>query len=68
VRCIAQGRGRLEGNKEIMEWQWGNCTSVRIRERVSDDKLITTERFTMPDGKKREETAVLTRRKEAIEN
>jgi len=51
-----------------MEWQWGNCTSVHIRERVSDDKLITTQRFTMPDGKKREETAVLARRKEAIEN
>ena len=54
LRCIAQGKGRRQGNKEIMEWKW-NCsgheaTSVRTTERISDDKLVMTEKYIAPDG------------------
>ncbi|MHC4088447.1 MAG: hypothetical protein ACYSWZ_22585 [Planctomycetota bacterium] len=54
LRCIAQGRGRRQENKEIIEWKW-NCsgfeaTSVRTIERINDDKLIMTDKFVAPDG------------------
>lgn len=54
LRCIAQGKGRRQENKEIMEWKW-NCsgheaTSVRTTERISDDKLVMTEKYIAPDG------------------
>jgi hypothetical protein len=54
LRCIAQGKGRRQGNKEIMEWKW-NCsgheaTSVRTTERISDDKIVMTEKYIAPDG------------------
>ena len=36
LRCIAEGRGRRQGNKEIIEWKWSvtaqGTTSVRIIE------------------------------------
>lgn len=54
LRCIAQGRGRRQENKEIIEWKW-NCsgfeaTSVRTIERINDDKLVMTDKFVAPDG------------------
>jgi len=68
LRCIAEGRGRRQGNKEIMEWEWSGtgqgATSVSIMEKVSDDKLIDTWKHTMPDGKIMEGKLVLTRKKE----
>ena len=70
LRCIAEGRGKWEGNKEIMEWKWyvsGQGTSIRIKEKVSDDKLVMTEKFTMPDGSMMEEKGVMTRKKETDE-
>lgn len=70
MRCIAEGRGRRQGNKEIMEWQWsvsGQGTSVRIREKVSDDKLIVTWKHTMPDGRIMKEKMVLTQKKKTAE-
>ena len=51
LRCIAKGAGKCEGNKEVIEWEWsasGQGTSIRITEKVSDDKFITTEKYTMP--------------------
>jgi hypothetical protein len=54
LRCIAQGRGKRRGNKEIMEWKWycsgREAKSVRAIERVSDDKLVMTEKYIAPDG------------------
>jgi hypothetical protein len=32
LRCIARGTGRLEGNKEIMEWEW-SATGHRKKHR-----------------------------------
>ena len=65
LRAIAEGRGRVEGNKQTTKWQWpisGDVTSVSIRERLSDDKLAETWVHTMADGKKMEERLVLTRK------
>ena len=66
LRCIARGKGKRERNKEIMEWEWsgsGQGTSIRIIERVSDDKLIVTERYTLPDGSIMEDKGEMTRKK-----
>jgi len=67
LRCIAEGRGRREGNKEIMEWKWKcsgqESSSVRITEKVSNDKFIITEKYTLLDGNKMEDRGVMTRRK-----
>jgi hypothetical protein len=51
LRCMAQGRGKREGNKEIMEWQWiSGHKSTRITEKISDDKMAVIEKTPMPDG------------------
>jgi hypothetical protein len=66
LRCIAKGRGKQEGNKEIMEWEWfgnGQGTSIRITEKVSDDKLIITEKYTLPDGSIMEDKGQMIRKK-----
>jgi hypothetical protein len=52
-RCVAKGTGKREGNREIMEWEWsvaGQGTSVRVTERLSNDRFIVVERYTLPDG------------------
>jgi hypothetical protein len=51
-----------------MEWEWscqgqGGASSVRITERVSDDKLIITEKYTLPDGSIMEDKGEMTRKK-----
>ncbi|MDD5328141.1 MAG: hypothetical protein PHY02_10075 [Phycisphaerae bacterium] len=67
MRCIARGTGRREGNKEIMEWQWfaqgQGALSTRITEKVSDDKFIITEKYTMPDGSIMEDKGEMIRKK-----
>jgi hypothetical protein len=62
--CIAKGTGKREGNKEIINWVWsgqGVGSSVRVTEKVSDDKFISTEKYTMPDGSTMEDKAEMTR-------
>ncbi len=58
-RCIAEGRGRREGKKEIMEWKWSGtgqgATSVSIIEKINDNKFIGNHKYILPDGKKMEE-------------
>ena len=64
LRCIATGRGKRDGNKEIMEWQWsgnGQGTSIGITEKVDNDKLIFTEKYTLPDGSIMEDKGQMTR-------
>lgn len=64
LRCIATGRGRLEGNRQIMEWEWATGhKSIRITEKVSDDKMAVIQRTPMPDGSVMEERGESTRRK-----
>jgi hypothetical protein len=64
LRCIAKGRGKLEGNKEIMEWEWsGGVTSVGIMEKISDNKFTGSQKYTLPDGSKMEEKIEMIRKK-----
>jgi predicted transcriptional regulator YdeE len=51
LRCVATGRGKREGNREIMEWQWANGhKSTRITERLNEDRMGVIQRTPMPDG------------------
>ena len=67
LRCIAEGRGKLEANKEIMEWEWSGIsegvTSVSIIEKVNDNKFSVLMTYTLPDGNKMEEKLEMIRRK-----
>ncbi len=64
LRCIAMGRGRREGNREVMEWEWATGhRSTRITERVSEDRMAVIQRTPMPDGTVMEEKGESIRRK-----
>jgi len=67
MRCIAAGKGRLEGNREIMEWVWSataqGATSVSIMEKINDDKFTYNHKYILPNGNKMEEKIEMTRRK-----
>ena len=66
LRCIAKGTGRLEGNKEIMEWEWSGtgqgATSVRIIEKINDNKFVLNHKYTLPNGSKMEDKIEMTRK------
>jgi hypothetical protein len=65
-RCVATGTGRCDGNKEIIEWKWsagGQGTSIRTTERISRDKFVVTEKYTLPDGGTMEDRAQMVRTK-----
>jgi hypothetical protein len=66
-RCIAEGRGKRQGNKEIMEWKWSGTgegvTSVSIIEKINDDKFTYNHKYILPNGKKMEDKIQFTRRK-----
>jgi len=66
MRCVAIGKGGREGNKEIMEWQWfvqgQGVTSIRIIEKISDNKFTINHKYTLPDGKRMEDRGVMTRK------
>ena len=64
LRCVAKGTGKRQGNKEIMNWVWsvqGQGSSTRVTEKISDDKFISTEKYTMPDGSAMEDKAEMSR-------
>jgi hypothetical protein len=64
LRCTAKGRGKRQGNKEIVEWEWSTGhKSTRITEKVSEDRMVITQRTPMPDGSVMEEKGESTRRK-----
>jgi hypothetical protein len=64
LRCMATGRGKREGLKEIMEWEWRTGhRSTRITEKVSDDRLVVIERTPNPDGSMMEDKGEMTRSK-----
>jgi len=65
-RCVAQGTGKREGNREVMEWKWslaGAGTSVRVTEKVSDDKIMMLEKYALIDGSTMEDRAVMLRKR-----
>ncbi len=72
LRRVAEGKGKLQGNKEIVEWQWfaqgqRAFSNVSITEKVSDDRFITTKKYTLPDGSTMEGKVEMTRKKLTVE-
>jgi hypothetical protein len=71
-RCIAAGKGKLKGNKEIMEWVWSviaqGTTSVSIIEKINDNKIILNHIYTFPDGSKMEAKTEMTRKRETVKD
>ncbi len=65
-RCVATGTGTCDGKTEVIEWKWsagGQGTSVRTTERISRDKFMVTEKYTLPDGGTMEDRAQMVRTK-----
>ena len=66
MRCIATGIGRLERNREIMEWEWSGqgqgATSTCIIEKISDNKFTLIHKYKLPDGSKMEDKIEMTRK------
>ena len=66
-RCIAQGRGRRQGNKEIIEWVWfataQGAASVSIIEKINDNKFTYNHKYTLSNGNKMEDNIEFTRKK-----
>ena len=65
-RCIAEGRGRRQGNKETIEWKWSGtgqgATSVGIIEKINDNKFTINVKYILPNGNKMEDSAEFTRK------
>jgi hypothetical protein len=66
-RCIAEGRGKRQGNKEIIEWKWSGtgqgATSVSIIEKIDDNKFIINVKYILPNGKKMEDKIEMIRKR-----
>ncbi len=62
LRCVATARGKREGNKEIMNWEWqSGHKSTRVTEKVGPDKMRLTERTPLADGSVMEDKGEMTR-------
>ena len=69
LRCIAEGRARRQGNKEIVEWKWsGAAQSVCIIKKINDNKIVLNHKYTLPDGNKMEAKTEMTRKKEIVKD
>jgi hypothetical protein len=63
LRCMATGRGRQEGDSQIVNWKWASGhTSQRVTTKVSEDRLTAVEKVAMPDGSTMEESGDMVRR------
>lgn len=69
MRCIAEGRGRRQGNKQIIEWKWfvtaQGATSVGVIEKIDDNKFTLNHKYTLPNGEKMEDNVEMIRIKTA---
>jgi hypothetical protein len=65
MRCVAEGRGRCQGNKEIIEWVWSataqGATSVSTIERINDSKFTYNHKYILPNGNRMEDRIEMTR-------
>jgi len=62
LRCVACGRGRREGARETVNWEWRTGhKSTRITERMSADEMRIVERTPNPDGSITVDKGVMTR-------
>ncbi|UCG60042.1 MAG: hypothetical protein JSU70_11075 [Phycisphaerales bacterium] len=70
-RCIAEGRGRREGHKEIIEWKWSataqGASSVSIIEKINDKNFTYDHKYTLPNGNTMEDNAEFARKKTKTE-
>lgn len=70
-RCIAEGRGKREGNKETIEWKWSGtgqgATSVSTIEKIDDNKFTINVKYILPNGKKLEDKIEMSRKKTMTE-
>jgi hypothetical protein len=65
LRCIATGRGKREGNREVMDWEWANGhKSTRITEKLGENRMRVIQRTPMSDGSVMEEKGESIRRKQ----
>jgi len=66
-RVYGQGRGRLEANKEIMEWEFSGIgrglTGISIMEKISDNKFTYSMTYTLPGGNEMQEKIEMIRKK-----
>ena len=66
MRCIAQGRGQRQGNRETIEWTWSanaqGARSVRVIERIGDNKFTLHHKYTLPNGHEMADKIEMTRR------
>jgi len=71
MRCIAEGRGRRQEDKETIKWKWsGNAqgaTSVSITEKINDNKFTYNHKYILPNGNKMEDKVEFTRKKTMTE-
>ena len=67
LRCVAKGTGRLERNREIMEWVWSataqGATSVSIIEKINENKFNYNHKYILPNGNKMEDKIEFARKK-----
>jgi hypothetical protein len=68
MRRVAEGKGKLQGNKEIVEWQWfaqgqRAFSSIRNIKKVSDDRFLATTKYIEPDGSTMEGKVKMTRKR-----
>jgi len=62
LRCVATGRGKREGFRETVEWEWRTGRKfTRITERVSADRMRITERTPNPNGSVMEDKGEMVR-------
>ena len=65
LRCVATGRGRREGDRETIEWEWqSGHKSTRVTERVGADQMLVVERTPQRDGSVMEDRGEMTRVKQ----
>jgi hypothetical protein len=62
LRCIATGRGKRDGFKEVIQWEWRNgYRSTRVTERLTPDRLTILEQTPQPDGTMMQDRVEMTR-------
>ena len=63
-RCVAKGTGKREDNKETINWVWsvgGQGSSIRVTEKIGDNKFRSTEKYSLPGGSAMEDTIEMNR-------
>lgn len=68
LRCVAVGRGRLEGNKQTMSWEWsigGKGTSTSVVEKLDSDTFAISGTYET-DGQTVDDTACMIMKRQPL--